>query len=57
MGCFLLMLGLFVTSAGRGPSFTALNALGEEIGRGIAHAACIEAGGEWRINQCNSEGQ
>lgn len=33
-------------------SFSAANALGEEIGEGIAHAACIEAKGDWSFGTC-----
>jgi hypothetical protein len=52
-GLLGLVLGL---ALGGGPSegisYTAANALGEKIGRGIAQAACIEARGEWSIDDC-----
>jgi hypothetical protein len=52
-GCALLMFGLMMSgSSGDAVGYTAANALGEAIGEGIAHAACIEAGGAWRIDVC-----
>ncbi|KMK65253.1 hypothetical protein [Puniceibacterium sp. IMCC21224] len=51
---FMLFLGLCsgAMSTG-GPSSTAMRGMGDEIGKGLAHAACIEARGTWHVSGCD----
>jgi len=49
LGCFLLMVGLAMSRDSSSGSNTGLRWLGEGIGDGIAHAACIQVGGEWEV--------
>lgn len=51
----LMLNGCMIGLGGRGGdviSYTAAKSLGDEIGNGIAEAACIEAEREWRYERC-----
>lgn len=54
-GGYALMMGLMLSgdrSRSEGIDSYAARILGEEIGGGFAHAACIEAGREWFLDKC-----